>query len=137
MNQTLTPMTKHITGNEIVALMGLTRSEWDALYDRLTLGDCLAQVFEERHDMTAVEAAADLLSDGRYLLALERHGLEIVRDIIVDCVEGSTWVAVCSYIDDPAKQRRTENRRSDVLRALARKIAAHYGLKRIDLSSAI
>lgn len=106
-----------------------TAKEAEALLHRLCCFDCLEGVFadsdELEHLAPDVDARARQLSD-----ELERTGgvtvdpaSELDRELLIECLEGSTWVAVH---DLPGASPQSVSAAERTLRRLADKIAPAF-----------
>ena len=91
---------------DAVPVLALTARQWEAVADRLHLSDTLADCFASDHEpgpernrvFKNTEGAAEMLADswdGKRIdpaPAVERYGAELVREVLADCVNGSTWL---------------------------------------------
>lgn len=102
-------------------MLSLTRTEQDAIDHRLNVPDALAEVFDEEWHEQDVYDVCDLLLRRDIDKAMDING-QLVKDILADCVEGSTWVAAVS---DAEPWRYAKAIRE--LRGAANKVAAFVG----------
>jgi len=104
---------------------GFTPSEWAALAHRLEVPDALADVLDD-YCPDDVHYVCECLLAGDWRRAVD-HSTQLVDDVLVDCVEGSTWVG-CASQETP--QRLAAARRT--LASLAKKIELMTG-RRINV----
>lgn len=114
-----------------------TPKEAEALMHRLGCFDCLEEVFadsdELEHLTPQVDARARQLSD-----EIQRTGgvtvdpaSELDRELLIECLEGSTWVAVHDF---PGASPQSVAAAERTLRRLADKIAPAFCCAPEDLS---
>lgn len=103
-------------------MLNLTRSEFAAVCHRLDVPDALADALEETHDRSIVEAVAGALRRGDLTLAL-RVSDAATRDVLIDCIEGTTYAAAATHTFDQTVHARSMR----TLNGAARKIGAFVG----------
>jgi hypothetical protein len=75
----------------MVKILGLTLGEWRVVEHRLEVGDAIADCLEEyaRDDVLDVVACLSRQDLG----GAEAMSSALTRDVLADCIEGSTWLA--------------------------------------------
>lgn len=110
--------------NQIQQRFNLTDEEMKAVQHRLD-AETMVDVFEEREwPREEVAYINQQLMFGELAIAEERNA-EITEEIIVDCIEGSTWAAV--RLDGTPLGERAWRKARSVLVTAAAKIGAAYG----------
>lgn len=101
----------------------LTDKELEALNHRLEAGDAIADALEITHDRDEVEWVAEALYYGDFKTAAEFP--EVTRDVIDDCVTGSTMCGSLEIDCDITPQKAAAVRRT--MRSLAAKVERFTG----------
>ena len=105
-------------GHTILDLQ-FTPNQWAALQHRLDVPDAIVESLEDDYAAEDVLDVVELLTR-RLFVNAENLSAGLTRDVLIECVEGSTWVGVHS--NDP----RAQDRAYRTLKAIAAKLTAHY-----------
>jgi hypothetical protein len=91
--------------------MQFTEAQKQAILHRLDIGECIAEVFADTDGMghLSVDAAARARAMAQELKATgiitSDSGCELDREILIDCIDGSTWYAVHEGYGEASNQK--------------------------------
>lgn len=106
-------------------MFGLTAKQFDCLSHRLEVPDALAEVFGDEYAEDDVYQMCTLLLAQR-LDEARSNNEALMKEVLADCVEGSTWAASQWLHGDNAPAYNGAMR---TLRALAKKLEPVIGRK--------
>ena len=119
-------------------MLRFTTGETQAILHRLEIGECIAEVFA---DTDGIEHLAPLVEARAREMAFQlskTHNIESKGDceldmeILVDCLDGSTWYEVHEGYGEASNQKLTAITNS--LRSAAAKVEAFYNIPRGDIN---
>lgn len=119
-------------------MLRFTAGEVQAILHRLAIEECIADVFR---DTDGMEHLAPLVEARAREMALQlckthniesREDCELDREILVDCLDGSTWYAVHEGYGEANHQKLAAVATS--LKSAAAKVEAFYNLPSGDIN---
>jgi hypothetical protein len=105
--------------------MQLTPLEYEIVAHRLTVPECIAECLPDYHPEDVADCCESLLDVLRCGLKLDAASL-LVRDVLIDCVEGSTYCGCANGGGVSAQKLAAIHRAAE---SLARKVAKFTGRK--------